>query len=127
MSQIIAMARRLQEAEETIAELKSAIAARPPQPQNVGASVDPTDIPVVGERSRGYALPSSSLDIRHNFDRPPGRSPSKEPLSEELLSDLSLDEHGKASIPGHSLSSALNTRLTILRADILPRADVGHP
>lgn len=127
MSQIIAMARRLQEAEETIAELKSTIAARQPQLQHISASVDPTDISVVGEQSGGNPTPSSSLDIRHSFDRPQGRSPSKEPLSGELLSDLSLDEHGKASIPGPSPGSALNTRLTILRADILPRTDVSHP
>lgn len=87
MSQVIAMANRLQEAEQTILRLKEALEA------GSSPALQQTD----------FANPSASPALearkerRNNPTQQPGQTFFKEPTSEELLSDLSLDEHGKVS------------------------------
>lgn len=111
MSQIVSMARRLQEAEQTVAELRRALDSRPAQPQtiqNPTCPADPSaDMSTAGEPSRhGPVIPGGAPGRMNGLIRHQGRSPSKEPLSEEFLSDLSLDEHGKACILTSGTSSA---------------------
>ncbi len=81
MSQVIAMARRLQEAEQTIADLRKALEVKAPHHAHVNGTVNM-------EGSDG------SLGRRHTAQLVM-RSPPREPTSEELLSDLSLDGNGK--------------------------------
>ncbi|KAL2815054.1 fungal-specific transcription factor domain-containing protein [Aspergillus cavernicola] len=89
MSQIIAMANRLQEAEQTILKLKKALETEPSpvyHPTTANQSVSPAS-----EGHLGH--PGNSTQHR-------ARSSSTEPTSEELLADLSRDEHGKISYYG---------------------------
>jgi hypothetical protein len=87
MSQIIAMANRLQEAEKTIIRLKEAL--------ETGSSpaLQQTDF---SNPSASPALEARTVS-RNNPTQLQGQIFSKEPTSEELLLDLSLDEHGKVS------------------------------
>jgi hypothetical protein len=91
MSQVIAMAKRLQEAEETVLELKKALDSRSVTRQNQlpprQGGVDPVH-PSIGA-----------------FE-PVHKETSKESTSEELLSDLSLDEHGKVSSSSWELEAS---------------------
>ena len=93
MSQIIAMAKRLQEAEQSVFELKKALDSKPSPPPS--QSIDDITPTMTRRGSEHSSIGDLHSVRRESFVRPQGRSPSKEPTSEELLSDLSLDEHGK--------------------------------
>ena len=80
MSQIIAMAKRLQDAEQTIAELTNM--------KIMGINASPNTQP-----------PEPSENVAHQDPYYIVRSPSEEPSPEALSSDLSLDENGKVSPP----------------------------
>ena len=102
MSQIVAMAKRLQEAEQAVLDLKRALDAKPSI-----ASSDLADdfTPTVTRRGSEQSSVGDLKSVRReSFVRAQGRSPSKEPTSEELLSDLSLDEHGKVLFISKSLN-----------------------
>lgn len=88
MSQIISMANRLQEAEQTILQLKKELERESSPLYNQTALVNPT------------ASSEHEVQPRHseNIDQHRVHILSNEPSSEELLSDLSLDEHGKVSL-----------------------------
>ncbi|KAL4757111.1 uncharacterized protein BDW70DRAFT_163858 [Aspergillus foveolatus] len=90
MSQIVAMAKRLQEAEQTILRLQQALEAQ--SPDSNGTNIDSPDSASPRFEAR--------LGIGGNSARMRPRNPSNEPGSEELLSDLSLDEHGMISYYG---------------------------
>ncbi|KAK9779907.1 putative Fungal-specific transcription factor domain-containing protein [Seiridium cardinale] len=95
MSQIIGMAKRLQEAEATIVELKKALAEQ----MAVEAEKSPTPGPASEEltitttrsipRARA-AIPRPAYGLSNS-----GSNASRESTTEELLSDLSLDASGK--------------------------------
>lgn len=97
------MAERLQEAEQTVLELRKALEAK---------SLSPPQHTAFAESSVSWTVsghsPTSSAQSegRKSFPQRQDRSPSKEPTS-EMLSDLSLDEHGKVSSPASSLVAAL--------------------
>lgn len=94
MSQIIGMAKRLQEAEATIVGLqkalqeaivpKEALDPRPGEHTPVAA-----ERPTAGSR---VALPKTTYSLGQ------GTKPSRESTTEELLSDLSLDASGKVQL-----------------------------
>ncbi|KAL2867481.1 Zn(II)2Cys6 transcription factor [Aspergillus lucknowensis] len=90
MSQIVAMANRLQEAEQTILRLQKALETQS-SPNSTGTGEEPSGVSPSSETRSG-----SGGDSAHT--RP--RNQSNEPTSEELLSDLSLDGHGKISYYG---------------------------
>ena len=87
MSQIIAMANRLQEAEQTILRLKGALEAASPPTVQQTASANPS----------ASSVSETQPERMDNRTRHQDQILSKEPTSEELLSDLSLDEYGKVS------------------------------
>ncbi|GAD99980.1 hypothetical protein FG01795.1 [Paecilomyces variotii No. 5] len=92
MSQIIAMANRLQEAERTILELRKALeAAEMSSPDNTQ-----------GSTAHQSTSPDSAAASARGGDPDQNRSgkSTDEHLGEELLSDLSLDENGKISYYG---------------------------
>lgn len=93
MSQIVAMAKRLQEAEQTIIELRNALEARPSPEHQTPRMSDLTSN--ISGTSSEFAKAELVLGSQEGRLPRQARSPSKEPTSEELLSDLSLDEHGK--------------------------------
>lgn len=84
MSQVLAMAARLQEAENTIAELRQTLDRR--------SSLGPEDTAQT-ERSSSQATP---------YPRP---IPARPFSPEEMRSDLSLDEKGQVSAPSNSSMS----------------------
>lgn len=88
MSQIISMASRLQEAEQTILQLRKDLERESAPLYNQTALVNAT------------ASPEHEVQPQHrdNIAQHRVHIPSNGPTSEELLSDLSLDEHGKVSI-----------------------------
>lgn len=85
MSQIVAMAKSLQDAEQTILRLQQALEAQ--SPDSNGTNLESPDSSSPRFEAR-LGTGGSSAHMRP-------RNPSNEPASEELLSDLSLDEHGK--------------------------------
>lgn len=87
MSQIVAMASRLQEAEQMILQLKKQLEMESEPVSKQPGSANVTTSPASESR----------LEHRATRAQPHVRSLSNEPTSEELLSDLSLDEHGKVS------------------------------
>ena len=87
MSHIIAMARRLQDAEQTVADLRRALEARG-RDDGSSSGASPTGAqPVDLGGGRDEAGPGARRFVRS----PTGDS------AEEMLSDLSLDGDGKAS------------------------------
>jgi hypothetical protein len=88
MSQIISMANRLQEAEQTILQLRKDLERGSSPLYNQTALANTT------------ASPEHEVQPQHREDIAQHRVhiPLNESTSEELLSDLSLDEHGKVSI-----------------------------
>ena len=88
MSQIISMANRLQEAEQTILQLSKDLERGSSPLYNQTALANAT------------ASPEHEIQPQHREDitRHRVHIPLNEPTSEELLSNLSLDEHGKVSI-----------------------------
>lgn len=80
MSQVIAMARRLQDAEQMVLDLRKALASRS---DRQAASVST-------QRASDDPAHASAVTFQ-----PMHQDNSKEPTSEELLSDLSLDENDK--------------------------------
>ncbi|KAL4751810.1 hypothetical protein BDW72DRAFT_192670 [Aspergillus terricola var. indicus] len=91
ISQIVAVAKRLQEAEQTILKLQQALEAQS-SPGSNGTNLESPD----GASPRSDTL----LSTAGTSARIGPRNLSNEPASEELLSDLSLDEHGKISYYG---------------------------
>lgn len=87
MSQVIAMANRLQEAEQTILRLKEALETGSSRVLQQSDFANPIASPALEARA----------ERRNNPTQHQGQILTKEPTSEELLSDLSLDEHGKVS------------------------------
>ncbi|KAL3428886.1 fungal-specific transcription factor domain-containing protein [Aspergillus tetrazonus] len=90
MSQIVAMAKSLQDAEQTILRLQQALEAQ--SPDSNGTNLESPDNASPRFEAR-LGTGGSSAHMRP-------RNLSNEPASEELLSDLSLDEHGKISYYG---------------------------
>ncbi len=105
MSQIIAMANRLQEAEQTIVELKRMLETET-SPGHRGTAAD---------RNRTTEL-EPHVEVEDNSVQDRANSVSAEFTSGELLSDLSLDEHGKV---GGSTTSFIVSRL--IGADLILR------
>lgn len=97
MSQIIAMANRLQEAEQTIAELKKVLETES-SPGYRGTSPNRSNVPAL----------ESHVEIEDNGVQDRADSVSAELTSGELLSDLSLNEHGKVC---GSITSFIASRL----------------
>jgi hypothetical protein len=94
MSQIIGMAKRLQEAEATIVELKKALAEQvasvsEKSPTPGAGSHTPTVAPHSVSEHR-IAIPRPAYSLSHSSS-----NPSRESTTQELLSDLSLDASGK--------------------------------
>ncbi|CZR69962.1 related to pathway-specific regulatory protein [Phialocephala subalpina] len=94
MSQIIAMAKRLQEAEEIIANFKkdglesSQVSSDSVLDSLTRSSRCSTPRPAGGEHNDGFG---DEIDV-------PKAMSEKQPNGDPSLSDLSLDEHGKASL-----------------------------
>ena len=86
MSQIIAMANQLQEAEKTIHKLTRALDAQ--------SSLVVQQTTLTSQGGAPAAL-ESTWEPRGSATRPPDETVPAEPTSEELLSNLSLDGHGK--------------------------------
>lgn len=96
MSQIVGMAKRLQEAENTIAELKKALEEKT-QSQSDKSTTPGSEYQSKAVLNNPDASGGRFLDVDDdrrgaNFRR---RRLSKESSSEVLLNDLSLDETGK--------------------------------
>ena len=136
MSQIVAMAKRLQEAEQTIEQLRSALKLQPEITSTGGPATEAT-VSDSGHQKPSIitlALPpppfsvSSTLPValpeRRASSIVPSKSPAKESPSEELLSDLSLDENGRVRC--HSTSTAPERGCPIMltsKVDLLLRTD----
>jgi hypothetical protein len=99
MSQVLAMAKRLQATEDTVAQLRVALSQTMSQQAkesteqagHIGYHIPVLDGPnVVNNHAHGFSGSEShnAADIESDHSPPPGT---------DLLSDLSLDEHGKAS------------------------------
>lgn len=96
MAQALAMAKQLQEAEQTIAELRAAAAAsslaRPNMAAHPGGSHDSIDIMANQKPVRKL---DQNLSLEDGEDGADGREFSACSTPKELLLDLSLDENGK--------------------------------
>lgn len=105
MSQIVAMAKRLQDAEQTIEELRRSLDERSLHDSRTSFSNDQTILGVQEGDNDAIA------DRSHNRPSPPlaVRSPSKEPTPKDMLSELSLDENGKVRRLWHPQRVALLT------------------
>jgi hypothetical protein len=109
MTQIVAMAKRLQDAERTIRELTRALDERSLQQVRQSALPDPfgESIPPPSSaqaQARAPAPRHPAPEQRRSVSQAQSRGSSKEAFSEELLSDLSLDEHGKVRVVSTDLS-----------------------
>ncbi len=130
MSQIIAMAKRLQDAELMVADLRRALEGKGTSSSNgrtaVPLSVSPDsslDVKVVPEMAGPQRRRASQAIVR---------SPSREPTSEEMLSDLSLDSNGRVSVPVSStcitgLGQSLVVPCLTYTPALLLRADLSCP
>lgn len=122
MSQIVGMAKRLQEAEATIVELRRALDQMASDPKRPTTSSDSLGGHTSAAQASG-SLPGTYIDTSH-ATYALGRSvaKSRESTTEELLSDLSLDASGKV---GHFVT-AVDPREAIahLLSDMLPWSDV---
>ncbi|KAI0125266.1 fungal-specific transcription factor domain-containing protein [Xylariales sp. AK1849] len=95
MSQIIGMAKRLQEAEATIAELKTALEGKNVTGyEKTSNPVPDTQSPIAASQPE-VAGPRVPLPNALYASSLPDRTSPKGSTTEELLSDLSLDESGK--------------------------------
>jgi len=94
MSQIMAMAKRLQDAEQTVADLRRALEVRGQSHSRNVASSSASDSPM----ETNAASDPGHVPQRRHTSQVIVRSPSREPTSEEMLSDLSLDSNGRVSM-----------------------------
>jgi len=98
MSQIIAMAKRLQDAEQTVADLRRALEARGPS-TGLAASEASSSGESLMEAKPAVdlgRLPQVSGGMAHLLQQKV-RTPPRD-SAEELLSDLSLDGNGKVRL-----------------------------
>lgn len=114
MSQILAMAKRLQDAEATIAKFNR------DGLENVRTSDESESLATSGLASSTRSntpkpAAAESNDILGGFDEPPPSivAPEKASVEDTPLSDLSLDEHGKASSHHFTMSRADNPDLLL--------------
>jgi hypothetical protein len=126
MTQIVAMARRLQDAERTIRELRRALDDRSSLQARQSAQLDPFG----GAVHRIHTLPVHppapmhvTPEARRSHSVPQSRVSSREPFTEELLSDLSLDENGKVCLYAAELR-AQDKDFTDKLQDLLLRPDI---
>ncbi|CAK7207287.1 hypothetical protein SEUCBS139899_010097 [Sporothrix eucalyptigena] len=91
MSQIVAMARRLQEAEQTIAALRAELAAEKDQRQPV---------PSTSVASAASIVPASPTILLKREDLSPSVHNDRQDTSQDLLFDLSVDSNGKLCYVG---------------------------
>ncbi|CAK7231112.1 hypothetical protein SEUCBS140593_007815 [Sporothrix eucalyptigena] len=91
MSQIVAMARRLQEAEQTIAALRAELAAEKDRRQPV---------PSTSVASAASIVPASPTILLKREDLSPSVHNDRQDTSQDLLFDLSVDSNGKLCYVG---------------------------
>lgn len=96
MTQVSAMAKQLQEAERTIAELRAAVTAsslaRPSLTAQPGEGRDNIDTTAIQKPVRNI---DTTLSLEDGEDGADGQELSRSSTPQELLQDLSLDENGK--------------------------------
>jgi len=99
MSQVVAMAGRLQDAENTIAELRAALEQASHRLEEDSPGKTPQD----GSQSSHINSPVSATTRSHNYQNTETSALTRVDTDttlapeEELISDLSLDQHGKVS------------------------------
>jgi hypothetical protein len=125
MSQVLAMAKRLQATEDTVAQLRVALS----QTMSQQAAETTEQAGQIDYHIQGQGGPKSVNNHAHGF---PGTESHNAAGSEndhcptpgtDLLSDLSLDEHGKASRLYASQRCAINM-ICLLVPAMLPRSHI---
>lgn len=125
MSQIVGMAKRLQEAEATIVELRRALDQMASDPKRPTTSSDSLGGHTSAAQAPG-SLPGTYIDTSPaTYALSRSVAKSRESTTEELLSDLSLDASGKVG----SFDMAVDFKRSNAhqQSDMLPWSDVCRP